>query len=150
MGYDFVRYLGESLGGRVNSGLVYLFLVYQIVVSALVFLFDSGFPAWLVVAGWIVFMLLLAVQALRFRQREQHEHMEHRRQDQLHRQRIMRLRVRLKTDPGLQTRCGDCANFENRGDPCRVHASPGEREFRFRRDDPRAYCLLWTPREVPE
>jgi membrane protein implicated in regulation of membrane protease activity len=73
MNYDFIRYLGESLGGRVSGGLVYLFLAYQLVVSALVFLFDSGFPAWLVIAGWIAFMLLLAVQAVRARKKEKRE-----------------------------------------------------------------------------
>ena len=66
---DFLRFLGERLGGRPQPGLVYLFLVYQVVVSALVFLFDSGFPAWIVLAGWAAFIALLAI--LVFRERNQ-------------------------------------------------------------------------------
>lgn len=148
MGYDFVRYLGESLGGRVNAGLVYLFLAYQVVVSALVFLFDSDFPPWLVIASWVAFMLLLALQAFRAQKNSKKEAEQSQGEEQQRRQLIARLRERLETDPGLMTLCRDCRNGGAGNDPCRVHAIPAEREFRFRRDDPRSYCLLWSPGEM--
>ncbi len=147
MGYDFVRYLGESLGGRVNAGLIYLFLAYQLIISALVFLFDSGFPAWLVIAGWILFVILLAIQILRRNRTEKREEKEFWQKEQLNWQRISRLKERLKTNPGLQTLCRDCLNGGAGDDPCCVHALPADREFRFRRDDARCYCLLWSPGE---
>jgi len=145
MNYDFVRYLGESLGSHVNAKLIYLFLAYQVTMSALVFLFDSGFPPWLVIGGWALFLVLLAAQILRRRKTEKQEEKEYRRQEQLSRQLITRLKERLKTDPDLQTLCQDCSNFENEGDPCRAHAGPALREFHFRRDDSRSYCLFWSP-----
>ena len=143
MGYDLIRYLGESLGGRVNEKLVYVFLAYQVVMSALVFLFDSGFPVWLVVAGWAFFLVLLAVLVLRRRRLEKREQEEYWRREQLRLRRIARLQERLKTDPGLQTQCRDCRNAGTVENPCRRHAAAADREFRFRAGDPSYYCLLW-------
>jgi hypothetical protein len=51
----------------------------------------------------------------------------------------------LESDPCFQTRCRDCGNGAAGDDSCRVHASAGEREFRFRNADARSYCLLWYP-----
>ncbi|MCX6557744.1 MAG: hypothetical protein NTW95_10005 [Candidatus Aminicenantes bacterium] len=149
MGYDFVRYLGESLGGPVNAGLVWLFLAYQVVVSALVFLFDSGFPPWLVIAGWVLLVVFLAVQILRRQRAEKREEREYWQQEQLNWQRISRLKERLKTAPGLQTLCRDCGYSGTSVDPCCAHAVPSEKKFRFRSDDARSYCLLWSPGEMP-
>jgi hypothetical protein len=145
MDNDVVRFVGERLSRPVQSKLLYLFLTYQVVVSALVFIFDSGFPAWIVYAGWILFMLLLAVQALRGRKREIKEDREDREQERLRLQRISRLKKRLETNPGWQTRCGDCEHGGAGGEACRVQASAGEREFRFRQGDGQSFCLLWSP-----
>jgi len=145
MSYDFIRFLGERLGSFVQAKLIYIFLAYQVIVSALVFLFDSGFPALLVFAGWVVFMLLLASQILHRRRMGMREEKEDREQEQLRFQRISRLKQRLESDPCFQTRCRDCKNGGAGDDPCQAHASAGEREFRFRNDDAQSYCLLWSP-----
>ncbi len=68
MNYQLLHYLGESLGGGINAGLIYLFLAYQIVISALIFLFDSGFPPWLVVVGWVLLLFVLAAKVVRRQQ----------------------------------------------------------------------------------
>jgi hypothetical protein len=145
MSYDFFRFLGDRLGSPVQAKLLYFFLAYQVIISALVFLFDSGFPALLVFAGWVLFMILLASQILHRRRIDMQEEKKDREQEQLRLQRISRMKKLLETDSCLQTRCRDCANVGTGGDSCQAHARPAEREFRFRNDDAQSYCLLWSP-----
>lgn len=145
IGYDFFRFLGERLGSPVQAKLFYFFLAYQVIVSALVLLFASGFPPLLVFAGWILFMLLLISRILyrrRFALRDEKKDQE---QERLRLRMISRLKQRLETNPGLRTNCGDCGNSRAGDDPCRAHAGPAEKEFRFRKDDASSYCLLWSP-----
>lgn len=143
MNYRLLHYLGESLGSSIHSGLIYFFLAYQIVISVLVFLFDSGFPPWLVVVGWGLLLFVLAAKVIRRQQTDKQEEKACRQRDQLHLQRISRLKELLKTDPGLQTRCRDCRYAGTADAPCRAHAEPADREFRFLSSDSRSYCLLW-------
>ncbi len=150
MGYDLVRYLGESLGGPPNKKLIYFFLAYQLIVSALVFLFDSGFPMWVVIVGWVLFLVLLATHVLNRYIKDKREENEYQQQDQLRLQRISRLKERLKADPNLKTRCNECENKGAGNDPCRQRAGPAEREFRFRSGDVQSYCLFWSETDLTD
>lgn len=144
MNYQVVRFVGERLGSPLYSKLIYLFLAYQLVVSALVFLFDSGFPAWVVIIGWALFIVLLAVRVLFSLKKETLEINASQAQEQERMQRISRLQKRLESDPNLQTGCRDCQYGGPNNDPCRAPGA-GDREFRFRHDDVQSYCLLWSP-----
>jgi len=52
------------LGWRPAAWIIYLETAIQLGISAMVFLFDSGFPIWIVVTGWIVLVCVALVVAL--------------------------------------------------------------------------------------
>jgi len=145
MDFQLLRYLGESLGNGINAGLTYLFLAYQVIVSILVFLFDSGFPPWLVIVGWVLFLVVLGAQVRHQYLEDRQKQHESRRLEELRSQRIERLKALLQKNPRLHTACGACRNAGANDDNCRAHPGPAEREFRFQSNDAESYCLLWFP-----
>jgi len=143
MNYDFIRFIGERLGSRVHPLWIYSFLAYQLVVSALVFLFDAGFSPLIVWIGWGLFLVVSGAYLLRGRQDEKKEETEYQGRERARMHRISWLSRRLEVDPMFRTDCRTCVHWLEAGGTCRSEIEPGDRRFRFHHDDERLYCLHW-------
>lgn len=135
------------LGRRPAAWIIYLGTAIQLIISAMVFLFDSGLPIWLVAAGWIVLILALGILALGEQQRSKHEAARQRREWKNLQTRKKILKERLSRNPDFLTLCSSCRHEGDTGDGCIVEASVSERNFQFNTRDIRGYCLLWDPKD---
>jgi len=141
-------FLGGRLGARIHPTLIYFFLAYQLVVSALVFLFDAGLPLWIVWLGWGMFVLILGAYALREQRGERTAEVRHRTRKHDRLKRIHHLKQQLDAGPAFRTACATCVHAAG-GGTCRIDPAPGDRRFRFHHGDEKVYCLFWHPASAP-
>lgn len=142
MNIDFINYLGR-LGNRVHPKLIYAFFTVQISVSALVFIFDTGFPPAIVIVGWILLVVFLGLYIVRTRRFESLEEKANQEAGLLRMQQISMLRQRLQVSHAFRTNCSSCRHCQPGTDSCRIDAKAGESYFRFRYNDKETFCLRW-------
>jgi hypothetical protein len=142
MNIDFINFLGR-LGNHVHPKVIYTFFTVQLSISALVFIFDTGFPPAVVIGGWILLVILIGLHIVRTRRFESREKKAYQENGLLRMQLISGLRKRLQVNPAFSTSCSSCRHFQLGDDSCLIEAETGERYFCFRQSDKETFCLRW-------
>lgn len=142
MNIDFINFLGR-LGNSVHPKLIYAFFAVQLSVTALVFIFDTGFPPVVVIIGWILLVIFIGLHIVRTRRLDSREEKAHQENGLLRMRQISLLRERLQVSPIFRTSCSSCRHCQSGDDSCLIETKPGERYFRFRHSDKESFCLRW-------
>lgn len=142
MNIDFINFLGR-LGNHVHPKLIYTFFTVQLSVTALVFIFDTGFPPAVAIGGWILLVILIGLHIVRNQRFESREKKAYQENGLQRMQLISGLRKRLQANSAFRTGCASCRHCQTGDDSCLIKAEPGERYFRFRHSDKETFCLRW-------
>lgn len=142
MNHELIKLFGR-LGEAPHAGWVWFALAVQLVISALVFLFDFGFPAWIAITGWVLLLAVIGLLALLNARKTAAGDQENRRQWREQRARITSLQQKLEADPCHLTACESCRHHDRASGKCRIATPSPERFFRFDRFARRSYCLNW-------
>jgi hypothetical protein len=142
MNTDFVNFLGR-LGNYVHPKLIYTYFTVQFSVTALVFIFDTGFPPAILIAGWILLVVFLGLYITRTKRFESREEKVYQEAGLLRMRSISIIRERLQVNPTFRTSCLSCRHCQPEDESCLINAEPGERYFRFKHSDKEVFCLRW-------
>ncbi|MCK4836819.1 MAG: hypothetical protein KAT17_09285 [Candidatus Aminicenantes bacterium] len=149
MNVELIRLIGR-LGNQVSPKLIYFFLSYQIIITLMTLLLDSGLPSVIMIAGWIILFLVILIRLIstsRIEQRE--EKASQNRQSQMMKH-ISRIKRYLSQDHGFQTRCSTCKNFIVDSQTCKENVPSWANPFKFHIRDSQTYCLYWGSKNEPE
>jgi len=145
MNPELLKMFGR-LGQGPHAAWIGGWLALQLIISFLLLVCDAGFPVWIIIGLWLLFLGVAGVLAVRSHYRERGDHEAIRTAWREQHLRVERLREALRENPHHETPCALCRHFDPSAGICQLNVSSGDRQFRFRRADPRCYCLGWQKR----